>query len=482
MEKSGFHLSLLGGELKALATRKSATTGTWACPDSVSDFVGLATVLRRALDETNAKSHTVSIVLAHPLLSDQIMEAPPVKGRTLERLLDRHVKSLKAFPGDPVWSSQPALSTKKGNTVLLHICPRFVLDHLTRSCRGAGLHLSRVVPTTSLLIAQLKQLPLQKGEIALLVAETGPTTTLVIGNAEGRVCLGRILRETWRTEAERVAVDLTRSIGYAEQQSGVTVSRVWLFGESAADHLPALQTALRLPVEVSPVPYTPFYWTEQLARLPAKGDGNLVSLEAREAPQRRRYLTVTSVLLFLLLAASLGAAGFLEILRRNQLREIENLNAEIANLQADQAKLQADFAEFERMKDFVRVVSDEKPPPVPSWFLAYLGEVVPDDLMLTQLRVARTNNLWSVRMEGGVRPDAKTALPEQALVQGLNSLSNSLVTGPFHLTMVPEATEAPAPSPVRQFLRRFGGPEPPRPSTSQPAADPSRFVIEGVMQ
>ncbi len=482
MDNTGLHLSVLGGELKAVGIRKGAPTGSWECPESVTDFVGLAGVLRQAMTGTQAEGNTVSIVLAHPSLSDQVIDVPPVRGRTLARLLDRQVKSLKAFPGDPVWSHQPALSVRKGNAVLLHVCPKFVLDQLDRSSRTAGLHLSRVIPTTSVLLGQLKQLPLKKGEVALLAAETGPSTTMVIGGPDGRVCLGRVLRDSWNTEPDRVAVDLTRSIGFAEQQAGVTVTGVWLFGAGARDKMASLQAALKLPVQLSPVVYTPFYWAERLARLPEKGDGNLVSPEARQAPQRRRLLTVTSVLLLFWLVAMGVATGVLEHLRRGELRQITSLEAQIADLRNQQAELQARFADFERMKEMVRAVSDEKPPPVPEWFLGYLGQVMPDDLMATRLDVIRTNELWHVRLEGAVRPTTPTQLPEMVLTNSLNALSNSLASAPFHFRFMPGPGMAQPASAARPGLVRF--PESAAPSLPMfhVAGDPRRFVIEGVMR
>ena len=482
MEKSGFHLSVFGGELKAVATRRGAVTGTWECPNSVADFVGLPSVLREAVQATHAEGNNVSLVLAHQLLSDQVIDVPPVKRRTLERLLDRQVKALKAFPGDPVWSSQPALSTKKGASVLLHVCPRFVVDQLSRSCRGVGLHLTRVIPTTSLLMGQLKQLPLQKGEVALLAAETGPSTTIVVGGGDGRVCLGRVLRESWNSDPDRIAVDLTRSIGFAEQQSGVTVNGVWLFGAGAQAQMAPLQAALNLPVQLSPVPHTRFYWAEQLGKLPEKGDGNLVSAEARAAPKRRRLLTVTSVLLCMLLTVALGAASVLEILRRNALGEIDSLNVQIADQRAQQAELEAAFAEFEQMQKVIRVVNDERPAPVPGWFLGYLSEVVPEDLVLTHLRVARTNDFWSVHMEGAVKPTTTALPPAELLEEKVSALTNSLVTGPFRLTLAPPAAESTQAATPRQGLFRLPFNPLATPAPVRPAGDRTRFVIEGVMR
>jgi len=141
---------------------------------------------------------------------------------------------------------------------------------------------------------------LKRTKLALLAAETGPGITLVVGCKDGRACLGRVLRNSWNTDPDSVGVDLTRSIGFAEQQSGLTVSSVWLFGARAQEMAPRVEALLKLPAKVSPVPYSPFYWAEQAARLPAEEDGNFISIESQQAPSRRRFRNLTVFLLCLL--------------------------------------------------------------------------------------------------------------------------------------------------------------------------------------
>src|SRR5205807_4710217 len=97
-------------------------------------------------------------------------------------------------------------------------------EELAKDCEEAQLQLVRVLPTTAILANHLKSLPLAKDEVAVLAAETGLMTTVVVGRKDGRVCVGRVVRSNWNTEPERVAIDLTRSIGFAEQQSGLVVN------------------------------------------------------------------------------------------------------------------------------------------------------------------------------------------------------------------------------------------------------------------
>ena len=233
-----------------------------------------------------------------------------------------------------------------------------------------------------------------------MAAGTEATTTVVIGRRDGRVCLGRVLSSSWQTRPDRVAVDITRTIGFAEQQTALSVTSIWPFGAETEARLPEMQALLKVPVKPSPVPYKPFYWAEQAAKLSTKDDGNLVSLEARQAPQRRRFLTLTSMVLLILLLASLGTAAFFEWQRQIDLKMVQKLDAEITRSRELRADWQQRHADLLRKRDLVRIVTSEKPPALPAWLLGYLSDATPEDLLLTDVRVLRTNESWTVRIAG----------------------------------------------------------------------------------
>jgi hypothetical protein len=274
MDKNLLCLSWLNGQVKATAMERGSALRSWERPKLASDFTDFADVLAEAITHTLADGRQVAIVLAHPRLSHQVIEVPPAKGGTLERFLQRRVRHLKTFEGDAAWAAQPAIPTKTSSAALLHLFPKSLVDQLVASSEQAGRQLVRLLPTTAVLSSQLTRLPVGKDELALLVAETGSTTTVVIGRPDGRVCLGRVLINRWNQQIEPLAVELTRTIGFAEQQSGLVVGSVWLFGAGAQMQAPALESLLRLPVKLSPVECSPFYWAEQAARLPEKDDGN----------------------------------------------------------------------------------------------------------------------------------------------------------------------------------------------------------------
>jgi hypothetical protein len=476
MSNTTLSVSILNGHIKAAGYRRGSMTETWDGPQSLVDFAGLAPVLREAAAKTRSTGKTVSVVFADPRLSDQFADVPETRGGTLRRLLERQAQRLKAFPEPAVWSAQPALPSKNGKAILLHLCPKPLLNQIARSCFEADLQLVRLLPTTAVLVAHLKSLPLQKDEVALLAAETGRSTTLVIGRKDGRICLGRVLAHTWNSAPDKVSVDLTRSIGFAEQQSGFAVTSAWLFGEGAEQQVSAVQSALKVPVKVSPVPHSPHYWAEQAVKLPEKDDGNLVSPEMREAPQRQRIMTVTAMLVALLVLGSVVAAGVIEFVRRNEVKGIAAVKSQISELNGHKTELEKTHAELEKMRHTTEFVQAELPP-APSWFLSYLGQVMPGELALTQLRVFRTNDLWSVQMSG-------IAESRTNIAESLNSLSNNLAVSSFKLQVTecslggkPNSVTLPSGTGSKQLT---SSPSQARRDSPLPAAN--TFVINGTMQ
>jgi len=82
--------------------------------------------------------------------------------------------------------------------------------------------------------------------------------------------------------------------------------------------------------------------------------------------------------------------------------------------------------------ELIRVVLDEKLPPMPALFLGYVPEAVPDELLLTELRVARTNDAWFLKMAGAAQPTTNSS-PATVFQAATASMTNKLVAGPFHV-------------------------------------------------
>jgi hypothetical protein len=468
MDKPDLGISILNDALKAAAAGRDGGMETWESPASAANLNALGPLLGAAAQRYPAGGKSIALVLAHPQLTDQVVEIPHVRGWKLARLLERLAQSAKAFSDEAAWSSQPALPTKQHEAVLLHLCPKPIVDQLARACTDAQRQLVRILPATSVLSSQLKLLPLQKDELALLAAETGTGTTVVVGRKDGRVCLGRVLRKNWIADPDSVGVDLTRSIGFAEQQSGLRVASVWLFGSSANDQSARLGTLLNLPVQVSPVPFSPFYWAEQAIRLPDTLDGNLMSIEARQAASRRRFVTATGWLLCLLGVIALATMIFCQKQRDHEIKSIAALTAKIDDLRVKQKDLEKSFGAQAGRKDLARVVNDEKLIPVCNWFLADVQEAAPDTLALSQCKIARATNLWTIHLAGAGDP---ASFPG-TLRQAVNDFSNTLATGPFHVKVTHAALDRiPGASHARRGFR-----------AGDAEKEANTFAIDGVMR
>src|SRR6266496_938042 len=95
-------LSLLSGQLKAVAVRRGTVTGTWERPGTLEDFSTFSTVLQEAVAATHYEGDAVALVLAHPRLTQQLVETPPIRGGSLKNFLERRVAQLKTFSTDEI--------------------------------------------------------------------------------------------------------------------------------------------------------------------------------------------------------------------------------------------------------------------------------------------------------------------------------------------------------------------------------------------
>lgn len=427
-------VSWLGKQFHALAVQRGTVTGSWTSPDPVEGTNHFATLLRRAMAETGFRSGTVSLVLTHPRLVHQLVEVPPVKGQPLDKAVARQarVQSQSLFQGEPVWSYQPAESDKANPRLLLNLFPKLLLDDLSNGARDAGSFLNLVAPAVAVLQSQLMELPAEPAQVVMLAADTGETTTVVVGRVDGRVLLSRALPAAGAGHLDRLAVDLKRTVLFVNQQFGVPVSSLWLFGPEAAAQGPALRAQLDLPVQPSPTPWTADYWAAQLLRLQPAQTQNLITREQQQAPQRRVLATVSGVLTLLLLLGAVGASVVLRNVLRREEATLAELNREVATLQVRHRELQDLAADLARRQEMVKQVVADRPPPVPGWLLGYLSDALPDTLVVTNLTVQKQTNLWKLRVAGRLQPTVTNA-PPGTLARAVTQLTNTLATGPFHV-------------------------------------------------
>ena len=477
-------VSWLNGQFKAVAVQRGVIEGTWEHAGEIEGTQHFEELIREAAKATGYRGTTISLLLAHPRLTQQLVETPPLRGPNLTKFVSRQAQQQKMFEGEATWAFQSAVSGRESQRLLLHLFPKPLLDQLVQAAQRNDLFLTSVLPSTAVLQSQLEQLPMEKGQIALLAADTGGSTTVIVGRSDGQVLLARTLASGWNTESARLAVDLSRTILFVNQQYGVTVDQgVWLFGPNAKERLAELQRHIQVPVKLSPVEYTPLYWaTEALKLKLGAATPNFISLQLQKAPQRRTLLKVTTAITLLVVVACLLGSLWCLLQARAERGRLAALVAQTAQLQNRHKELQALHEELARKRDVVQRVVDNRMPPVPGWFLGYLSDVVPTELVVTNLHVKREREVWQFQLAGQLQPTGKPP-GSNALALAVAELSTRLANGPFHCKLLPAGgsnpavAAAPAKTPaLNTWAARLASTVQPEPGLE------GRFSLEGVMR
>lgn len=433
---STLSVSWLNNQLKAVSVHRGKVTGTWERPDSETDAPGdFEAFIREAVRETGYHGQTVSLVLAHPRLVQHMVDVPPVKWAALDKVIQRQAAQQKFFAGEAAYASQMLVSAKNSPRVLLHLLPRLILNQFMLACRRNDLDLVSVLPASAALQRQLPALSLQVSDVVMLAAETAGSTTLVICDGDGRLLLARTLQGTWNEDPAKLALDLNRTILFVNQQLNANVNRgLYLFGTGAAEQAPVIQRHIQLPVSVSPVAYEPFYWATESLKVRPETAPNFQSPQLQKAPQRRVFAQVVAIAATLLLAASIALTAYSIVQSRRERATLASFQQQMARLEGPQKEFAQLDVELMRKQQAVQLVLD-RPPPKPAWLLAYLGQVVPADLVVTNFSVKRENDYYRVRLAGTYQPVSVTP-NAPPVATSIENLKAALAGSPFHMRIL----------------------------------------------
>lgn len=417
----------LGSHFEATAFQKGVQAGSWSSPTPVADLEAFAVALKEAKLQTRFNGSLASLVLAHPRLSQQLCEVPPAKEGALDRIVARLVDRQKTFEGEAAWSFRRTLPNKNAHNVLLFLFPRMLLDRLIQTFGKLELNLEKVVPCTAVLSGILPRLSLDAEVVAMVAAQAGGLTAMLVGRGDGELLLGRVLETGDARDRENLGVELNRTSLFVTQQFGASVTGAYLLVEGGSDGRVELQSTLEMPVHSAVEVAGDYSWTQEVLKLAPELSANLVSREQRQAPQRRLLLRVTTFVTVLVVLGSAGIWFTFHGLVIEERLAVTGLKFRLSQLQQQHQTLQILHAELGRHREFIQAVDTDRSPPVPVWLLGYAGQAVPNGLVLTNLSVLRGEGGWNFRMAGMVQ-----SATNGASNGALSGLTNELVTGPFH--------------------------------------------------
>lgn len=449
-------VSWLNGRFSAVALQRGSLGVAWTCPSVVRTPAEFSAALRESVRRTSFQGTQVSLVLLDPQFAQHWVEVPTGRSGQLGKYLHRQVQQHKPFSGAATWAFQLTVPTKVSGGALLHLLPTEFYERIVDACNDAGLHLVTLTGGAEVLRAHLRFLPLRDDEITVVATALGDTTTVLVARGDGMPLLVRTIQGAWKSDAGRVAVDLNRTLLYAQQQFGVTISNVWLSGSDVEEQLPSLSGFFGLPLKASLAPGGEFSWAEEALRLAGETPINLISREHREAPARRTVLRFSSYAAIALLTVSVGLSGFVHYHFREEKQAIMRLGRLEKELQAKHRSLQNYFVELDRKGQFLEMARADQPDPIATWVFGSVSEALPSDLVLTNFTVIAETNQWRVTLSGQVQPNAAESGRDDGRSLG-REFARRLSAGPLGLdfdgdqiapaeTATPKSPESPPPA------------------------------------
>jgi hypothetical protein len=430
-KKTMLGVSLIHGQFRALAVVKGQTVGTWVCPDPIETFDDLGPVLAEAIRATNFPGKRVGFLVEDLSCVHQYHLVPPMKTADLEVYLERMAAQEKVCEGPGVWRYRKAQAGRGRTGFLLDVWPKDHVDHLVRACQEQNLNPIQMFPLSAVFVDQVLTVGAEPEEVVLLITRAWDRVVFVVATGDGKPLFDRFLMSSDEAglDHERIGREVTRSLLFTTQQLGQRVSQVWVMGEGDQLTAEGLQPHVTVPVIPSPILPDPAYWIWVSLTLAANHPSNFIPLEVRKAPQRRIMRKVSAGVMVGLACLSISTTGVIEGIIDQGQKVKDWVEPRTQALTRERDTWQSRYAELADIRMKAETLKAQYQPPIPAWFMSYLANVVPQDLILTHVAVRQTEGRWVVEMKGQGSEDF-TLRAEQ-----LTRLEQELTAGPFHMVM-----------------------------------------------
>lgn len=454
-------LAWLHGNLQAAAFRKLALTSSWECKTPVNTLEEFEAAFDEACAALGFAGEEVFLILAHDQFIHQAEQAPGFAEAASKLYLRGRVERHEKEREPVLWVSQRTMSARQESAFILHLLPSAFYGRLNSMLLARRLDLTRIVPLTVPLQLVLETLDAPKDKPVLLATETGGATTVLAARGDGQLLFARTMLARWDVDPARLGVEVNRSLLYAKQQFTALIDRVWLLGAASEAARAEVQTRCGAGKEVIVQASAPIDWLQALVRLTPRHPVNLVAgyLGRKRRSQFLRRALVAACWLGLALV-SLDAWDR-EFTWKEERRHLAELRANEGALTATRDGLLLRNAEVEKHRAFLKQAVEDRLPPVPPRFLAFVASVLPPEAQLSELSVKweSATGLWSFRIDGQFEGDEETAR------EGVLGFQKTIAKSPLQARLNDAA--------------RLVVAMPPAPGTELPTA--YRFSLEGTL-
>ncbi len=429
IKKNVLSISFFQGWVRAFKLDKSGNEKSWSANDKVNSLEEIREVLKEAVQATDSRGSYASIVLNHDLLRHKTIDTPPMSSKNIRVYLTRKVDQFKEFDGEAAFCYTKR-STKDKTHVSINYIPLSFINDLKQACMDAGLFLMQIVPFIRVREQQFQGLAIGDHEAAIIIVMMYDKVSLLIGNNSGTVFSDRRLHIDLENDEdiERMAKEVKRSILHNKQQFGEIVVLVKLSEQFTKTVFTSFNKNMDIPVEwLPPTPHR-FFWNSENLKIPFSDKANLLLGKSRNEVMLRRYTRPAVVLVLVFFVGSIFASVIIECLLYKERNLFIKNNPQITKLMNSRKLLLERKAKIDQLRYTVKVMNDERMPPVPGWFLAYLCKKMPNGLILTKTQVLhKENTTWEVLIEG-ISKNGNSKMTGK-----LRLLCNDLQNGPFKM-------------------------------------------------
>lgn len=427
-KKNILGITLFQGWIRALKLNNSGNEKTWSAQNKVSSIDEIRETLKVAVNYTGSRGCSASIILDHDQLRHKALDIPPMNSKDTRIYLTRKVNQIKEFRGEAAFSYKKTPRKDKEHISINYI-PMSIIDDLKQACMDADVFLTLIIPFLRVREQQFNELSIGKDEVAAIVASMYGHVSLLIGNKDGLIFSDRRLKADLDNDEdiERVSKEIRRSILYNKQQFGGNVVLVKLSKQFNDNVFQSFDKQLDVPIGWLPPRPSRFYWNSELLNFSFYDKGNLLLKKHRNEIITRKIAKVAVAYVITLWIVSFSAFAVIEGLLYKERKMLAGIRPQTIESQSVKESLLVKRAKIDSLRHAVKIMKEERIPPVPGWFLGYLCNEVPHGLVLTKVQVSRKDNTWEVLIDGFSKKGNRD------MMEKLKELLNNLQNGPFKM-------------------------------------------------
>ena len=447
------------GVLHAASFRRQKMTQSWSCETSVRTVAEFEAVIDEMLAKLEFGGTEMFILLENELFQHQTEGIPSFSEAAGRSYLKGRIQRYQQENGPVLWVSQPTIVVKQEQAILLHLLPTSFYDQLNRVLLLRHLDLTRILPLVVPLQYELNKIPAGKDTPVIVVAESGSSTSVVVGRIGGPLLFARTILAELSREPSRVGVEVNRSLLFAKQHHDCAVDRIWLMAQSGQVS-PELNAKCGSSRKIVVLPTTPIDWLQTTIKLSSQQPVNLLASYLKRKQQHR---------LIRLSLLALGWFGLVLMILNflSQANDWKNESARMAELRGREPALNTERdqilkrnATIDRQQAFIKQIETDRLPSVPTSLIGYVASILPSSARLTDFSVKRETETggWTFRVDGMIESDDETA---RDLIK---NMQHQLEKSPFRARFTDSARVLNA-APVSSFT----------------TSESQRFTMEGVV-